>query len=68
MVEKLIAALPQIALYGSATVEIEEEEYLESSIINFFKNNDLKFFVTLKDTVKELLADEIVLDDDDVQF
>lgn len=62
MVEKLIAALPQIALYGSATIEIEEEEYLENSIINFFKNNDLKFFVTLKDTIKELLADEVVLD------
>lgn len=62
IVEKLIAALPQIALYGSATVEIEEEEYLENSIINFFKNNDLKFFVTLKDTIKELLADEVVLD------
>ena len=62
IVEKLIAALPQIALYGSATVEIEEGEYLENSIINFFKNNDLKFFVTLKDTVKELLADEVVLD------
>ena len=62
IVEKLIATLPQIALHGSATIEIGEEEYIENSLINFFKNNDLEFFVTLKDTVKELLADEVVLD------